>query len=47
MAIAIKTIKPGKEAGPYEVCVDMISTSGRLEIDETLPTGVGWKRNLE
>ena len=28
MAIAIKVMKPGKAAGPSEVCAEMISASG-------------------
>ena len=32
MAIAIKVMKPGKAAGPSEVCAEMISTSGEVGI---------------
>ena len=32
MAIAIKATKPGKVAGPSEVCAEMIFTSGEVEI---------------
>ena len=32
MAIAIKVIKPRKAAGPSEVCAEMISASGEVEV---------------
>ena len=32
IAIAIKVIKPGKAAGPSEVCAEMISASGDVGI---------------
>ena len=32
MAIAIKVMKPGKAAGPSEVCAKMISASGETEV---------------
>ena len=32
MAIAIKVMKPGKAAGPSEVCAKMISASGELGV---------------
>ena len=31
-AIAIKVIKPGKAAGPSEVCAEMISASGEVGV---------------
>ena len=30
MTIALKVMKPGKAAGPFEVCAEMISTSGEV-----------------
>ena len=33
MAIAIKVMKPGKAAGPSEVCAGMISASGKVEVN--------------
>ena len=32
MAIALKVVKPGKAAGPSEVCGEMISASGEVRI---------------
>ena len=32
MAIAIKVMKPGKAAGPSEVCAEMISASGEVGV---------------
>ena len=32
MAIAIKVMKPGKTAGPSEVCAEMISASGEVGV---------------
>ena len=32
MAIAIKVIKPGKAAGPSEVCAEMISAIREIEV---------------
>ena len=32
MAVAIKVMKPGKAAGPSEVCAEMISASGEVGI---------------
>ena len=32
MAIAIKAMKPGKEAGPSKVCPKMISANGKVGI---------------
>ena len=32
MAIAIKVMKPGKAAGPSEVCAEMISASEEVEV---------------
>ena len=32
MAIAIKVIKPGKAAGPFEVCAEMISACGEIGV---------------
>ena len=33
MAIAIKVMKPGKAAGPSEVCAEMISASGEVGVN--------------
>ena len=32
MAKAIKVMEPGKAAGPYEVCAEMISASGKIGV---------------
>ena len=32
MAIAIQVIKPGKAAGPTEVCAEMISAGGEVGV---------------
>ena len=32
MAIAKKVMKPGKVAGPFEICAEMISASGEVGI---------------
>ena len=32
MTIAIKVMKPGKAAGPSEVCAEMISASGEVGV---------------
>ena len=34
MAIAIKAVKPGKAARPYEACAEMISATGEVEKSE-------------
>ena len=33
MVIAIKAIKPGKTAGPFAICAEMMSASGELGIN--------------
>ena len=32
MAIAMKVMKPGKAAGPFEVCAEVISASGEVGV---------------
>ena len=32
MAMAIKVMEPGKAAGPYKACAEMISVSGEVEV---------------
>ena len=32
MAITVKTMKPGKTAGPSEICAEMISASGEVRV---------------
>ena len=36
MVIAIKVMKPGKAAGPSEVCAEMISASGEVGVSGML-----------
>ena len=43
MAIAIKVMKPGKAAGPSEVCAEIISASGEVGI--RVMVRVRWERN--
>ena len=50
MAIATKVMKPGKAAGPSEVCAEMMSASGEVGVNVmvgTLPTRVRLEKNAK